>query len=51
MQMKNFFHKKKFGVTNHGLKLDFLPFIDFKTPSNLDLCLSNKNFFISDFIK
>ena len=40
--MKNSFHEKEFGVTNYGLKLDFLPFIDFKAPSNLDLYLSNK---------
>ena len=33
---------------NYGLKLDFLPFIDFDKPSNLALYLSNnKSFFMT----
>lgn len=32
-------------IFNHGLKLDFFPFIDFNKPSNLTKYLSNKTLF------
>ena len=47
---KNFFHKKKFGVTNHGLKMIFSPFIDLK-PHLILIYVYLIKFFISDFIK
>ena len=40
MKIPSFRKKRVWGNLHYGLKLDFSPFIDFKTPSNLDLYLS-----------